>query len=1139
MGKFSEMLKERGINTGAVPVAAPVAPLPVASAVPTPNRRESFSEMLARKGVKTSMSAPVVPPPISPASGPPIPPPPTPPPVQAPPTLDPALDVNRPGMLLSLLGIPNFDPAKAQPPAKTTAGALLQAYRGKKEEAMRGGVGVAKGLSKTYSDPKTYSEEIPAGLADAGAGIKKLGEGFVPPKGHTVSPITAIGGGWDTIMGLIRATGIDKAIKIAGEESKKGATPVSESPSVAANVLSGLSTEVVSPTLAEVGASALPVENIVFRGPQAIIKLSKALTSNTKAFKNAGEGLKAVEALGGRGQVADWIGAINKSAPANVARPGMPIKQSQLDVQGGKSATEIDDAFNLMESELEHARPKSIKELVAGKKITPADPAPLKNANPNKLPTNKMGTDPAYTKAKVQVEKALNNTETRPRAIHEKGLMQTQEEVSEVYTSMREFEEIMGLSFQKGASGLRSLDPLVSNPYRMIGPASEKAALTLDKIAEVTEGYQKVHQGVIASLKKKKFGKFWKRDRAAEGRVSRAMDDKTGTAFKALKGKELDAYMVERALMNKLADLSGMARDQRITHYWPHTFKDPSLLKRFKKTGEFFDPDSGMTFKPSKAGFLKHRKGMGGYSYDLGEVISARINAGVKKSYLGGGHIDEAKQSLAQIDFDEARRAYEKKPTDPYKKAMVKAEDDLRKANLPDDGLIGNLKNDFDRLESPEMKEYFENWMARLQGRPLSVEKWIDDKMKLLTDDAYAKGETLEMDPRKNPIAYSVKYLLERAGKPGTGKRASGMVTKIYYRSILGAALDTALKNSTQIGNVVGEAGFKNTAKAIGMMLTPSGRRLIKEKRVISDLMSIMEQTSLMSDSYWISKVWDRIIFSPMELTEYTNRGIAYWAGVFDAAEKLGKNAKPFDVHRYAMNINRKTNFQYGPANISPYLNNPVGKMAYQFSSFKTNQMDLMRRWSTEGGDVKLAGKRIPFSGLFKSKKAVRFFAFQGAMLMSVKGLWDVDLRDTMGWTDEDSKFPKNLPFLGYAEDIASSIPIVSKLVERDTKVGPGIALLGGGPDWQREDVKANLASGFIRDPRRSRLKFDAYVKEKKERMVRSKAGKKKYKLKKGEAGKRYFSLKPGSERDYKAKRREKEEKAERRKERKEKRRNK
>ena len=85
----------------------------------------------------------------------------------------------------------------------------------------------------------------------------------------------------------------------------------------------------------------------------------------------------------------------------------------------------------------------------------------------------------------------------------------------------------------------------------------------------------------------------------------------------------------------------------------------------------------------------------------------------------------------------------------------------------------------------------------------------------------------------------------------------------------------------------------------------------------------------------------------------------------------------------------------------------------------------------------------------------------------------------------------------------------------------------------------SRLQCGAVGDPRRARKKFATYLQEKREGVVRTKTGKRKYKLKKGEAVKKFLGGKPGSQRAFKAKKREKAEKAERRAKRREKRREK
>lgn len=928
------------------------------------------------------------------------------------------------------------------------------------------------GLAKTYGDPTVLKEEAKGGWEQIKqANVEALDKDFSPADLHPLGYMyrrsgPMLKGG----LGVLKALGLIKAGEEASESALEDAPPVPETQSVLANVLGSMTGQVVAPAGAEVMADpTLPigVGKQVIKGAKSLTKAFQKATTNAKAFNNPIQAVNTIEKLPGSGAVSNDIATIMKASDEDVA-----MFAGEGVAPGGAPLPESQITINQFEQTAKGEAPTSLKKVFRGEQ-----PKPPKNADPKlgirkiqsikDVPTEKIGSNDDMLISMARNRKALTNPETAPRAISEKSALSLMDNVDRAGVEASQMDALMGLSTQESLSGLRWFDKVFSNPARILGRPVERMNRVADRVVEVTNQYNEQISSILATLKKKGRMGRWVRDKQAELRVSKALDGDFDMANQ-LTGKELTAYKASREMLNKLADLQGLPTDMRLSDYFPHIITDERALARYRKTGEIMDPDTGVNIKPTKDPFLKKRTAgekVTPYSYDLGQVLSLRTSTGIKKAYMGGGTLTDA--------------------------------------GMPTDGIAGMLWQDF--MASPSatdegMKAYFEGWLARNLGRPTNFETTLDGFFKALTKDAYSKAKSFET---KNPIAKGIYKALETAGKPGFSRRTSALITKAYYRSLLGAALDTSMKNLMQSGNTIGEAGFKSVGKGIIKMLSKEGRKVFRDSGIMDDMVTTMEQQADLISSNKFMKMWDKLIFSPMQGAEYINRGIAYHAGLLEGAKKLGKKATPYDIHRYATRVVEKTQFRYGVTNTSPYLNNPAGKLLYQFSTYPTNQLDFMRTLLKEKG-----GKG----------KLFRLLAFQGMALGTTYALMDADLRDPMGWTDTTPP----LPALGLAGELAKKVPFVSPLLADSSKMGddipklgPAVQLSGFASPHQRKESLANLIAGSLGIPRRSLRKFMRYLEEKERGEAVTYKGKAKFDLKKGEALMRLLGMHPGSEREY------------------------
>lgn len=266
---------------------------------------------------------------------------------------------------------------------------------------------------------------------------------------------------------------------------------------------------------------------------------------------------------------------------------------------------------------------------------------------------------------------------------------------------------------------------------------------------------------------------------------------------------------------------------------------------------------------------------------------------------------------------------------------------------------------------------YAEAYMNKLLGRQGEVWQKIDTALQKIP---WGKGDTL-----------SVSKL----------NRAQLGVTMAYYRGLLGLAVDTAFKNLGQVQNTVAELGYRKTATGIGRLftetfLTPEAKRVFAKSGIIDDYEHIVAANVDTMARSSLGKAMDKVLFTPMKFSEYVNRGVAFHAGL---AEAYGNGMKGEQALTYAKAMVDKTQFRYGVTNTSPYLQNPFGKLWYQFGSYPLKEAEFINQV------LKDPNKR----------KLYRLLAFHG-MVMGTGAVGGAALADAMGYT------PVAIPFTGDAD---------------------------------------------------------------------------------------------------------------------------
>lgn len=281
---------------------------------------------------------------------------------------------------------------------------------------------------------------------------------------------------------------------------------------------------------------------------------------------------------------------------------------------------------------------------------------------------------------------------------------------------------------------------------------------------------------------------------------------------------------------------------------------------------------------------------------------------------------------------------------------------------------------------------------------------------------------------------------------PRTQRKAAQVITAGFYRTLIGAALDTGVKNLTQGINTLSEFGLAPTLKGYAELLTSSGRKVAKDARLLEDYEPLLYGGELKLGFGALKKFDDVVLSGPMRFAEFVNRGASYHAAM-DVAIKGGMAVE--DAHVYALEMVRKLQFAYGKTHISPHVQSALVRPLFQFTSYPIKQAELMYRWATEGPE----GQR----------KLLRYLATTGALVMGGR-YGDLDLSgvffDPFVMVDPDSEGGTQLPF---SEDRVK--------FSWDKLVQSGFVPQGPAPVISVPIKVVELA--LERDSRERKLKFD------------------------------------------------------------------
>ena len=349
-----------------------------------------------------------------------------------------------------------------------------------------------------------------------------------------------------------------------------------------------------------------------------------------------------------------------------------------------------------------------------------------------------------------------------------------------------------------------------------------------------------------------------------------------------------------------------------------------------------------------------------------------------------------------------------------WKKIQDKVERDLAIAmKSGDEAKVGGLMQDLDRVRNWGKKNlsqaqqvyqdlpqsirfrHFEH-RAGAGGYELDAVKSYNSYLlglrKKLFDEPVVKAAS-SLLPQLSPElrGYAKWYLrdyLDLNRTEGAADSIAQGIRNFEFIRNLGFNPRSAVGNLTQqVFNVV-ELGPTATARGIGLMFKPEGRKLLEDSGHVADLSSIYN----LSTSRAPHPKWDAALKTAGYLftkVETANRGVAYLGGISKYLKKSpdeiaefvrGGGEIPVAARNYASEIVRRTQGRYGKVDLPKFFRSPVGGVMGQFSTtpikITERVVDYMRR---------------------DPKKLLAYLAIAQGTNTMAKNVFDVDLTDYLG----------------------------------------------------------------------------------------------------------------------------------------------
>jgi len=280
--------------------------------------------------------------------------------------------------------------------------------------------------------------------------------------------------------------------------------------------------------------------------------------------------------------------------------------------------------------------------------------------------------------------------------------------------------------------------------------------------------------------------------------------------------------------------------------------------------------------------------------------------------------------------------------------------------------------------------KYARKWIDKVLGRPGATD--------LLTSAFLNKVEM-----------WMAEMSYKMTGKPRfvklpTPTRISRNICRVYYNLYLGLAIDSALKNLTQPILTVSRVGLFPVTRAYMRLLRPQvpiwaskkfprftriteaivpgakvgrlARQEVINSGVLKEFINVLERQPT-AFKFGIRKLED-INLTPFQVAEFINRGVTYLAAKEVFIKKYGSKLSDVkamalvekNARKFARDITKDTQFEYGVLGTSPYLQGPVTRVATQFLSFPMKLTETLLHWGTTPGQRMYLMRYIVATGM-------------------------------------------------------------------------------------------------------------------------------------------------------------------------------
>jgi hypothetical protein len=315
----------------------------------------------------------------------------------------------------------------------------------------------------------------------------------------------------------------------------------------------------------------------------------------------------------------------------------------------------------------------------------------------------------------------------------------------------------------------------------------------------------------------------------------------------------------------------------------------------------------------------------------------------------------------------------------------------------------------------PKARAISNLYTAAGQGETLSVRGYMDEYIRSVAG-FNKQGSAVKM---LNDLLGSISAWFGKPAPSGAYmvEEAANMYQGWLYRGALG--IDTAVRNLTQSLYTVAELGPYNWVKGLrgyvvgGLKQTPEYRRFRQRQTLIDEFyttkMDMFKKGDPTKYERWrdLDQKVTSLALLPMRVTEHINRGIAYFAGLAEAASQglpfeqghiVGINRATLFTHPLEMSESEwfatqkmySTQFGYGRVHTSPTMQGPLMRFLTPFWSFPIKSLQFVNnlgksalkveRWREVPAGVQKEG---PAFLLSNEGRMARFLALTGFMTMA------------------------------------------------------------------------------------------------------------------------------------------------------------